>query len=155
MPEMQGMARPPGTRKREERLFVGLIVADVHSPWAIWVDCDADLGRTRLAAIEARLLVERLVELLHDRPHGAHRRQHGIEPLAHGIDPACRRARQRRRTRCLEDIERARRSVPELLEDSALGVVWTNRLRNPLDGPIRQPGGLPAAEVGLDASAAG
>jgi hypothetical protein len=73
---MQGMARPPGTRKREERLFVGLIVADVHSPWAVWVDCDADLGRTRLAAIEARLLlvVERLVELLHDRPHGAHRR---------------------------------------------------------------------------------
>jgi hypothetical protein len=40
----------PGTRKREERLFVGLIVADVHSPWAVWVDCDADLGRTRLAA---------------------------------------------------------------------------------------------------------
>jgi DNA-binding NarL/FixJ family response regulator len=25
-------------------------VADVHSPWAVWVDCDADLGRTRLAA---------------------------------------------------------------------------------------------------------
>jgi hypothetical protein len=34
---------------REERLFVGLIVADVHSPWAVWVDCDADLGRTQLA----------------------------------------------------------------------------------------------------------
>jgi hypothetical protein len=30
--------------------FVGLIVADVHSLWAVWVDCDdADLGRPRLA----------------------------------------------------------------------------------------------------------
>ena len=59
MPEMQGMARPPGTRK--ERLFVGLVLVDVHSPWAVWVDCDADLGRTRLAA---RLMQRCLVQLV-------------------------------------------------------------------------------------------
>jgi hypothetical protein len=59
MPEMKGMARPPGTRK--ERLFVGLVLADVHSPWAGWLDCDADLGRTRLAA---RLMQRCLVQLM-------------------------------------------------------------------------------------------
>jgi hypothetical protein len=48
------MARPPRTRRREARLLVGLIVADVHSPWAVWVACDADLGRTRLAASNPR-----------------------------------------------------------------------------------------------------
>jgi hypothetical protein len=50
MPEMQGMARPQGTRGREERLFLAVIVADVHGPWAVWVDGVADLGRNRLVA---------------------------------------------------------------------------------------------------------
>jgi hypothetical protein len=53
---------------REERLFVGLIVADIHSPWAVWVDCDADLGRTLLAAKTSLRLAEgrnhfRLIDL--------------------------------------------------------------------------------------------
>jgi hypothetical protein len=44
------MARPSGAQRREERLFVNLVVADVHNPWAVWIDCDADLGRPQLAA---------------------------------------------------------------------------------------------------------
>src|SRR5262249_41521192 len=36
----------------------------------------------------------------------------------------------------------------------ALGVVRLDRLRDPLDRPVRQPGGLSAAEVGADAAAA-
>src|SRR5262249_60189454 len=43
--------------------------------------------------------------------------------------------------------------VFELVEDGALGVVRLDRLRNPLDRPIRQSCGLPAAEVGFDAAA--
>src|SRR5262249_39016154 len=85
----------------------------------------------------------------------AHRLQHGIEPLPHGLDPPRRRARQRRRTRRLEDVERLRRSILELVEDGALGVVRLDCLRNALDRPVGQAGGLPAAEVGFDASAAG
>src|SRR5262249_12807353 len=43
----------------------------------------------------------------------------------------------------------------ELVEHGALGVVRLDRLRDPLDRPVRQPGGLAAAEVGADAAAAG
>src|SRR5262249_44393815 len=102
--------------------------------------------------IEARLLlvIERAVELLERRPHGAYRRQHGLEPLAHRLDPPRRCARQRRRARCLEGVEGLRVGVLEVVEEAALGVVRLDGLRNPLDGPVRQPGGLPAAEVGFD-----
>src|SRR6266704_4933275 len=37
----------------------------------------------------------------------------------------------------------------------ALGIIRLDRLRDSLDRPIGEPGGLPAAEVGFDASAAG
>src|SRR5262249_61359229 len=107
--------------------------------------------------IEARLLlvVERLIELLNHWPHSAHRLQHGLEPLLHGRDPPRRRAWQRRRTRRLEDVERLRGGVLELVEHGALGSIRLDRLRDSLDRPIGQPCGLAAAEVGFDASAAG
>ena len=73
----------------------------------------------------------------------------------HGLDPPRRRAWQRRRTRRLEDVERLRGGGLELVEHGALGVVRLDRLRDPLDRPVRQPGGLAAAEVGADAAAAG
>ena len=42
---------------REEELVVGLIVADVHSPWAVWLDCDADLGSSFLgSSLESSLV---------------------------------------------------------------------------------------------------
>src|SRR5262249_14575755 len=43
----------------------------------------------------------------------------------------------------------------ELVEDGALGIIRLDCLRNALDRPVGQAGGLPAAEVGFDASAAG
>src|SRR5262249_17901247 len=85
----------------------------------------------------------------------AHRLQHGIESLPHGLDPPRRRAWQRRRTRRLENLECPRRGILDLVEDGALGIVRLDCLHNALDRPVGQAGGLPAAEVGLDASAAG
>src|SRR5262249_38598263 len=70
-------------------------------------------------------------------------------------DPPRRRARQRRRTRRLEDVERLGGRGLEFVEHGALGIVRLDRLRDPLDRPIRQPGGLAAAKVGADAAAAG
>src|SRR5262249_50557687 len=40
----------------------------------------------------------------------------------------------------------------KLAKDGALGVVGLDGLRNPLDRPVRQTGGLSAAEIGFDAS---
>src|SRR5262249_47266183 len=101
--------------------------------------------------IEARLLlvIERAVELLERRPHGAYRGQHGLEPLAHRLDPPRRCARQRRRARCLEGVEGLRVGVLEVVEEAALGVVRLDGLRNPLDGPARPPGGSPAEGAGF------
>src|SRR5258706_351072 len=99
------------------------------------------------------LVIERVVDPLERGPDGAPRRQHRLEPLAHRLDPACRRARQRRRARRLELVERVCGGVPELVEDGALGVVRLDRLGDARDLPIRQPCGLPATEIGFDASA--
>src|SRR5262249_56730831 len=77
-----------------------------------------------------------------------------LEPLPHGRDPPRRRAWQRRRTRRLEDVERLRGGVLELVEHGALGIIRLDRLRDSLDRPIGQPCGLAAAEVRFDASAA-
>src|SRR5262249_39384406 len=55
-----------------------------------------------------------------------------------------------RRARCLEGVERLRVGVLQVVEQAALGVVWLDGLRNPLDRPVRQPRGLPATEVGFD-----
>src|SRR5262249_61579815 len=63
--------------------------------------------------------------------------------------------RGRRRTRRLEDVERLRGGGLEFVEHGTLGIVRLDRLRDPLDRPIRQPGGLAAAKVGADAAAAG
>src|SRR5262249_58245473 len=84
-----------------------------------------------------------------------HRLQHGLEPLLHGRDPPRRRAWQRRRTGRVEDVERLRGGVLELVEQGALGIIRLDRLRDLLDRPIGQPCGLAAAEVRFDASAAG
>src|SRR6266480_4697228 len=99
------------------------------------------------------LVAKRCIKLLERGLHGLHRAQHGVEPLAHGLDPAGRRARQRRRARRLDLVERLGGCAFEFVEDSALGVVRFDRLRDPLDRPIRQPGGLTAAQVGFHASA--
>src|SRR5262249_20439349 len=50
-------------------------------------------------------------------------------------------------------VERLRGRVFEFVEDGALGIVRLDRLCDPLDWPIRQPCGLPAAEVGFDTAA--
>src|SRR5436309_2643830 len=69
------------------------------------------------------LVVERLIELLDHGLYRARRLQHGIEALMHGLDPPDRCARQRRRARRLENVERARGSVSDFVERGALGVV--------------------------------
>src|SRR5262249_42697129 len=52
-------------------------------------------------------------------------------------------------------VERLRGGGLEFVEHGALGIVRLDCLRNALDRPVGQAGGLPAAEVGFDASAAG
>src|SRR5207245_8265656 len=111
------------------------------------------VGAERIAAC-LLFVVERLIELLDHGSYRAHRLQYGLEPLAHGLEPPRRRAWQRRRTRRLEDVERFRGGVLELVERGALGIVRLDRLCDPLDRPVRQPGGLPAAKIGADAATA-
>src|SRR5258707_933882 len=88
------------------------------------------------------LVAERAIKLFERGLHGLHRapRLHaGLAPVPQGRDPPRRRAWQRRRTRRLEDVERLRGGVLELVEHGALGIIRLDRLRDSLDRPIGQP----------------
>jgi hypothetical protein len=106
--------------------------------------------------VEARLLLvaEDLIKVGERRAHDAYRLQHRGKPRVHGVDASDRGARQLVGASGAEHIDSLGGGSLELVKGGALGIIGSDRLRNRIDRPIREPCRLGAANVDRSAAPA-